>query len=135
MPAHRARNSKYTTCGKDCQIELRKFRRHQLWLKHCPSCLHPSTPEQREDFKRWQTERGTRKGDKAAGRPAKKREKELAGMLSEARLFLVNTLQAEREAYTDSDLESRHPQQEARISEIGSLLEKIRKTLDVTGTN
>ena len=33
-------------------------RRYMLSRGKCPSCLHPSTPEQRVDFKTWRRHRG-----------------------------------------------------------------------------
>jgi hypothetical protein len=38
------------------------YRRFIIQLTKCISCLHPATPEEREEFKRWRHERGDLRG-------------------------------------------------------------------------
>jgi hypothetical protein len=51
-------------------------RRYMIQLSKCISCLHPSTPEQREEFKAWRKSRGDIR--EKGGRPKKSLDKESA---------------------------------------------------------
>lgn len=134
LPLNRARNTYMKTCSPECAELLKKWRLHQEWLRYCPSCLHPSTPEQREDFKRWRTARGERIGDKEAGRPAKKREKALATVLGECREIVEDALIQMKNNFSfpfppnDPPIEG---QNSDHIRELDSLLMKISKLLDL----
>lgn len=87
LPAARARDSKRTTCCPPCYKALKAFRKEMTRRRYCPSCLHPSTPAERADYKQWRTDRGQRKGNREDGRPPKKREEAL-------RVSLTNVLES-----------------------------------------
>lgn len=71
VPEKRARGRSRATCGPECYAVLRKVIQNQLRQRKCPSCYHPSTPQEREDFMAWRKERGYRKS--TAGRPKLKK--------------------------------------------------------------
>lgn len=86
IPERRARARK-ETCGKPaCGIALKQWRRAVLESKKCPACYHPSTPEEREDFRQWRRERG--QIQRRAGNPHGKKPK-TAGELLDAGLPLL----------------------------------------------
>lgn len=66
-PLPRSRR-RFGTClpERPCQKILTRFRRYCVGLTKCVACLNPSTPEEREDFKKW---RRSRHELKANGRP------------------------------------------------------------------
>lgn len=96
----------------------------------CLSCLRPSTPEQRAEWKKWRDHRGDRQGDQEEGRPAKKRETALATALSDSLDWLQELRDDE---FRDNAVDGLVEDEEAkgRIRELDSLLEKIKKLVDV----
>ena len=46
------------TCGEPCKDRLDAVRKEQRRNTKCPSCLHPSSPEEREEFRLWRATRG-----------------------------------------------------------------------------
>lgn len=128
MPPARARDSKRKTCCANCYRALKAFYKEMVKQRYCPSCLHPSTPRQRADFKLWATDRGHRKGGREEGRPAKKREialeKALAGLLGS--LKGVEGFEAPQMSGDDSV-----EQREARIATVGASIETAAKLLEV----
>lgn len=58
-PIPEARSRRQTaTCSEKCKNRLDVIRAHQRAAKKCPACLHPSTPQEREQFRIWRAERG-----------------------------------------------------------------------------
>lgn len=57
VPARRATSRSKNTCSNNCNAVLQMFRRWNLFRRKCPTCYHPSTPEERQDFKAWRKER------------------------------------------------------------------------------
>jgi hypothetical protein len=84
-------------CGIACRNELRRYRFQILQNQKCPHCYHPSTPEEREEFRQWRASRGPmQEGFRTLpgkGSPIAKREKALREVLRSA----VAILQAVRE--------------------------------------
>lgn len=130
LPFARALNYDIRTCSPECAAIFKKWRNHQKWRRHCPSCLHPSTPEQREEFRRWRTNRGDRQGDKAEGRPANKKAAALATVLGEAREWVQDIRDTEVNSENDGSGVIQDEEAAGRIRELDSLLAKIAKLLD-----
>ena len=59
IPEERAR-LQTATCSEPCKNKLDVIRAHQRASKKCPACLHPSTPEERAEFRAWRVDRGER---------------------------------------------------------------------------
>ena len=97
--------------------------------RFCPSCLHPSTPAQREDYKHWQTERGFRKGNREDGRPPRKREKLLEGALGEIVAALKDVQGFEVPMKSGEDSEE---QRVARVTRLETAIAATSKLLDPT---
>lgn len=57
IPETRARRQT-STCSEKCKNRLDVIRAHQRAAKRCPSCLSPSTPEERESYRLWRVDRG-----------------------------------------------------------------------------
>lgn len=55
------------TCSRQCADTWRQHREEILARTRCPHCYHPSTPEERADFRQWRIERGTLRPQR--GRP------------------------------------------------------------------
>lgn len=130
MPLNRARNSDITTCSPECAKIMRSWRAHQKWIKQCPSCLHPSTLEQREEFKRWRMGRGDIQWIGKDGRPSRKREKALVTLLSETREWLQEVRDTKFASETPKEGEIPNPEEASRIRELDSLLYKIANQVD-----
>ena len=92
VPEKRAKGKYKTTCSPECHKVIKKFGAHLLELTRCPACWHPSTPEQRADFKAWRKERGYIRA--GAGRPPVNREAKLQDGLRAS----VGLLEAFRDA-------------------------------------
>ena len=61
IPAPRCyRNTQ--TCSEGCKDKLDAKRERQRAQKRCAACLHPSTPEERQDFRLWRADRASRLG-------------------------------------------------------------------------
>ena len=45
-----------------CHKVRRLYRRYVIQLTKCIACLHPATPEEREEFKQWRVSRGDLRG-------------------------------------------------------------------------
>jgi hypothetical protein len=88
IPLPRSRDSRHSTCSKDCHDLLKKYRKQVDNLKYCPSCLHPNTPEQREEFRKWRMDRGDKKSHN--GRPFRQYERRLI----EAMTKVIGTLKS-----------------------------------------
>lgn len=63
LPASRRKHGHHAGA---CHRVAVMYRRYVMSLTRCITCLHPSTPEERADFKLWRQDRGRRKG---RGRP------------------------------------------------------------------
>jgi len=50
------------TCSEKCKNKLDSIRAEQRRSKKCPHCLAPSSPEEREEFRKWRVNRGTKDG-------------------------------------------------------------------------
>lgn len=46
------------TCSEVCKNRLDTIKANQRKARKCPHCLHPSTPEEREQFRLWRADRG-----------------------------------------------------------------------------
>jgi hypothetical protein len=90
--------------GNSCTVEhaaiLRGWKKWLIKTSVCLTCYHPSTPQEREDFKRWRRDRGML--HETAGKPPVKRVaaltealQEAVGMLSEAAPELATVDQRE----------------------------------------
>jgi hypothetical protein len=66
VPLSRARGRSKDTCSKACHSIRQAYRKHVLITSKCLACYHPSTPEEREDFRKWRRSRGD---VQAKGRP------------------------------------------------------------------
>jgi len=58
VPKKRATSRSKDTCSKECQAVLRAYRKFNIESRYCPSCYHPSTPEERKEFRLWRKHRG-----------------------------------------------------------------------------
>lgn len=67
VPKKRARGRSKDTCGTECNKILRDYRKWVIRSSHCPTCYHPSTPEERKLFLQWRKSRGDRR--EGRGRP------------------------------------------------------------------
>lgn len=65
------------TCSDEHTKHMNQFRRFQQSKIRCSSCGRPSSPEEREDYKRWRAERGEVLKSIGRGAPRKTREKQL----------------------------------------------------------
>ena len=54
------------TCSEACKDRLDFIRAKQRESKRCPHCLSPSTPEEREEFRIWRSQRPKTEGDRLA---------------------------------------------------------------------
>jgi hypothetical protein len=83
-------------CGIACRNELRRYRFQILQNQKCPHCYHPSTPEEREEFRQWRASRGPmQEGFRTLpgkGSPIAKREKALRDVLRPAVEWLRGAL-------------------------------------------
>jgi hypothetical protein len=66
LPEKRARARK-DTCSSECQVVRKAFNKHNVLRRHCPNCYHPSTPQERAEFRQWRKDRGDRRS--VRGRP------------------------------------------------------------------
>lgn len=79
VPLHRARGRSKDTCSPECGKVRALYRRYVLSTSKCVSCLHPSSPQEREDFKQW---RRDRRQLKKKGRPKGKKTLDNVSSLS-----------------------------------------------------
>ena len=82
LPPKRAYARTRYTCSPECRNTLRAFQKLVVDAKYCHVCMRPSTPEEREEFKRFRRSKGQLKGER--GRPPVKRTKLLEDALREA---------------------------------------------------
>lgn len=66
IPEARARRGT-STCSESCKNKFDRIRAEQRALRKCPHCLHPSTPEERSEFRVWRAERGDNKSAHPTG--------------------------------------------------------------------
>ena len=45
------------TCSETCKNRLDEIRAQQRADRRCPACLHPSSPEERDEFRLWRAQR------------------------------------------------------------------------------
>jgi predicted nucleic acid-binding Zn ribbon protein len=83
LPKARATSRAAWTCSKECRAVLKAFQKERRAAFKCPTCQHPCTPEQREEFKAWRRHRGD-VGVNPPGRKPKRRVQELEEALREA---------------------------------------------------
>lgn len=50
-----------STCSEKCKNRLDTIRANQRRVRKCPYCLHPGTPSEREEFRKWRESRGDSK--------------------------------------------------------------------------
>jgi hypothetical protein len=131
MQAARARDSKRKTCSPECYKALKAFYKLQLWLRRCPSCLHPSSPRQRDEWREIALHLGLRKGRRVEGRPGKKREKALEAALGSVLDSLkgVEGFEAPQMSGEDSS-----EQRAARIAAVDTSVREAAKLLAVPPT-
>lgn len=88
VPPERFRGkSRVITCSDEHQRMLRRWRRWKVQNAHCPSCKHPSTPEERKLFIEWRKSI-TRSEGRFAGRPPVRRNQACRAALDTAMIFL-----------------------------------------------
>jgi hypothetical protein len=58
VPEKRRHPKTVATCSEEHAAQLKQYNEDQVALTKCPHCYHPSTPEEREDFKNWRRSRG-----------------------------------------------------------------------------
>ena len=68
VPEKRSHGRYRETCSPECLTTWRRFRAYIIASTRCPSCYHPSTPDEREDFRKWRRFRGELHSK--SGRPA-----------------------------------------------------------------
>lgn len=118
LPEHRAR-ARRETCGKrECGIKLKQFRKMTIEVRKCPTCYHPSTPEEREDFKQWRKERG--QIQRRRGNPHGRKPKTALELL-EATLPFLETLKV----MVDNQEPSGDPKHAKEISAFIAEVEKV----------
>jgi hypothetical protein len=69
VPANRARGRNKDSCGPEHAAILRRFKKWNIWARKCPTCYHPSTPEERKLYLQWRRSRGDLR--EGRGRPKK----------------------------------------------------------------
>ena len=82
VPKKRATSRSKDTCSAECNKILRKYRQHVLRSSKCPTCYHPSTPQERMEFIQWRRWRGDLREKR--GRPPVRKEELLRLALQEA---------------------------------------------------
>lgn len=86
-------------CSTGCRNTMRRYRFQILQNQKCPHCYHPSSEEEREQFRQWRAGRGPMqeffREEQGRGNLAWQREKILRAALREA----VSALRVEREAF------------------------------------
>jgi hypothetical protein len=58
VPARRATSRSKDTCGPECGQVLRDWKKYNILRRRCPTCYHPSSVKEREEFKLWRKSRG-----------------------------------------------------------------------------
>lgn len=89
-----------STCSEPCKDRLDTLRAEQRRSRKCPHCLHPSTPEEREEFRRWRASRGDVRGVEIVKREAGGAPKHL---LRKALREAVGVLRGELDRILDSE--------------------------------
>ena len=82
VPLKRRSRRNGNTCTAEHAAMVRAWKRWLIKTSVCLTCYHPSTPQEREDFKRWRRERGML--HETAGKPPVKRIAALTEALREA---------------------------------------------------
>ena len=72
VPSKRRTSRSKSTCSPACLTVLQMFRRHVLTSAKCIACYHPSTPEERIEFKAWRRARGELREKPGRPKPAPK---------------------------------------------------------------
>ena len=97
IPEKRAtRNT--ATCTEKCKDALDQIKIEQRRLKMCPHCLHPASPAEREEFRRWRADRGNVKSAEPVRRDGSIAHKQ---DLERALKAAVKLLEAERDRIAD----------------------------------
>lgn len=65
----RARGRSKDTCSPECHAVRQMYRKWVMQTSKCLACLHPSTPQERQEFRDWRRFRGDLRRTK--GRPKK----------------------------------------------------------------
>lgn len=108
-PIPEGRNRRQTaTCSEKCKNRLDTIRAHQKASKRCPACLHPSTPEERAEFRAWRAQRGDIRSPEIIKRDTILPNK---GKMKEAMQRAINALQSEADRIT-AELAPQEPQEE-----------------------
>lgn len=98
-PLSEARSRRPTsTCSEPCKDRMDAQQLEQRRLRKCPHCLHPSTPEEREEFRVWRASRGDVRGlaivkREAGGAPKhllRRALREAVGVLVEKRAEILD---------------------------------------------
>lgn len=120
VPAKRATSRSKNTCSPECYKRLKQFHALQLQRVKCPACYHPSTPEERKDFREWRKHRGdVREG---RGRPPVMREKKLLTALDSTLTMMRAASQAVHEK---GESQADYPQVVAAMDAEIAKLEKL----------
>lgn len=82
IPEDRLVRRKRTCCDEHTK-HIAQFKRFLQSKIRCSSCGRPSSPEEREDFKRWRAQRGEVLKSIGRGAPRKTREKQIESALAD----------------------------------------------------
>lgn len=90
QPIPEKRKTRATSvCSEKCKNKLDGIRARQRATRKCHACLHPSTPEERAEFRQWRANRGDLKSAKIIVRDYTLPEKtEMANQLKSVKLML-----------------------------------------------
>lgn len=84
IPPDRARR-RTSVCSEACKDKADYRRMKMMRNQKCPHCLHPSTPEEREDFRQWRIEKRGRRTKRGNPKP---REAKIQTALIHGKEFL-----------------------------------------------
>lgn len=135
QPIPEKRRTRATSvCSEKCKDKLDAIRARQRAVRKCTLCLHPSTPEERAEFRQWRYERGDLKSAKVIVRDYTMANKtDLVNRLKSVRLLLQHELDLitgpnVRETVEDTELAATLREKAEKfakqIREIDALVEK-----------
>lgn len=106
QPIPEKRKTRSTSvCSEKCKNKLDGIRQRQRASRKCPLCLHPSTPQERAEYREWRVSRGDLKSATVITRDYTLPNKtEMAQRLKSVKLFLEHEradLQAQLQAEAD----------------------------------
>jgi hypothetical protein len=117
VPRKRATGRSKNTCSPECNTVLRKFRKHVVDSSYCPTCYHPSTPQERREMILWRKHRGDLR--EGRGRPPRSQDEKLRLALQEA----IGLLRGENE------------EQGGNLTRLMEPIERFEKLVDSKSVN